>query len=189
MDNIENGYCQCGCGGKTWIATTTNSNRGWIKGEPVNFIHNHHCKGENHSGWKGGRMKAHNGKYVHIKRGDSRQYEHILIAEKALGKPLPKGAVVHHYDGHSDESKNKLIICENQSYHGIIEARGKAYRACGHADWRKCKYCHKYDDQKNLYIYPDKNAAFHRSCNAEAQQKIRDRKTIARLQELISGGL
>ena len=38
---IPVGYCQCGCGQKTWIATSTNKPRGWFKGKPVLYCHGH----------------------------------------------------------------------------------------------------------------------------------------------------
>jgi hypothetical protein len=39
---IPYGYCHCGCGGKTRIASETRKWCGHVKGEPVRFIHNHH---------------------------------------------------------------------------------------------------------------------------------------------------
>lgn len=39
------GLCECGCGGRTSIATKTASDRGWIKGEPLRFINTHHARG------------------------------------------------------------------------------------------------------------------------------------------------
>lgn len=39
--NIPCGYCQCGCGQKTTIATRTSRARGWAKGQPVRFIKYH----------------------------------------------------------------------------------------------------------------------------------------------------
>ena len=77
-------------------------------------------------------------------------HEHILIAEKALGKPLPKGAIVHHYGKKTDNTK--LVICQDQVYHMLLHGRMRALRACGHASWRKCYICKQYDDPKNLYI-------------------------------------
>ena len=35
------GWCQCGCGGRTKLAPYTNAKRGWVKGEPLRFIHGH----------------------------------------------------------------------------------------------------------------------------------------------------
>lgn len=39
---IPYGYCYCGCGDKTQIATMTQRACGWIKGEPKRYIFNHH---------------------------------------------------------------------------------------------------------------------------------------------------
>lgn len=44
MDEIEYGYCQCGCGQKTKIATQSRSNRGWIKGQPKRFLLGHSAR-------------------------------------------------------------------------------------------------------------------------------------------------
>lgn len=41
MTDVPYGYCQCGCGQKTKIATQSDSKRGYIRGEPVRFIHSH----------------------------------------------------------------------------------------------------------------------------------------------------
>lgn len=40
--NIKPGFCHCGCGGKTKIASSTMKSRGWVKGEPLRYIHGHH---------------------------------------------------------------------------------------------------------------------------------------------------
>lgn len=36
-----NGFCECGCGQKTRIADKTVKRNGWIKGQPLRFIHGH----------------------------------------------------------------------------------------------------------------------------------------------------
>jgi len=48
-----NGLCECGCGGKTWIATISDRSRGWVKGEPVRFIHGHANKLDGAHNWRG----------------------------------------------------------------------------------------------------------------------------------------
>lgn len=42
MNEIPYGYCHCGCGQKTKIATKTQTKNGAVKGEPRHFIKNHH---------------------------------------------------------------------------------------------------------------------------------------------------
>ena len=88
--------------------------------------------------------------------------EHILIAEKALGKPLPKGAEVHHYGKRNDNTK--LVICQDHAYHMLLHRRMRAIEACGYASWRKCLFCKQYDKPENLHI--DSHNAYHVACNA-----------------------
>jgi len=94
------------------------------------------------------------------------KYEHVLIAEKILGKPLPKGAVVHHVNGDGrDNRPENLVICQNQAYHLLLHMRAEAYDACGRADWRRCGYCEKYEPQENMYN--DRGTVFyHASCKS-----------------------
>ena len=89
-------------------------------------------------------------------------HEHILIAEKALGKLLPKGAEVHHYGKRDDNMK--LVICQDHAYHTLLHMRMRALKACGHATWRKCRHCKQYDEPENLYI-KGRNV-HHRVCRA-----------------------
>lgn len=42
---IPVGFCQCGCGQRTPLASKTNAARGWRKGEPLAYVHNHHRRG------------------------------------------------------------------------------------------------------------------------------------------------
>lgn len=34
-------FCECGCGGRTNLAPQTMTARGWVKGEPLRFVHGH----------------------------------------------------------------------------------------------------------------------------------------------------
>lgn len=44
MTEIPYGYCHCGCGQKTKLATRTYQSRGWVKGEPRRFLQGHQYK-------------------------------------------------------------------------------------------------------------------------------------------------
>lgn len=68
--------------------------------------------------------------YVMIRVDGSYIGEHILIAEKALGKPLPAKALVHHVDRDGTNNNTKspwnLVVCPDQGYHMLIHARARA---------------------------------------------------------------
>jgi len=104
--------------------------------------------GDKNPSWRGG--KLFNKGYLMVlipnhPRADTRGYvkEHILRAEKALGKPLPLGAVVHHADG---SKTGPLVICQDDNYHRFLHQRLRAFIATGDVNKRKCSYCKKYDD-------------------------------------------
>jgi len=45
------------------------------------------------------------------------------IARKALGKSLPKGAIVHHIDGNPANNRNDNLLVCNRSYHLLLHQR------------------------------------------------------------------
>ncbi len=78
---------------------------------------------------------------------------HIVIAEKALGKPLPKGAEVHHFDENKlNNDPRNLVVCPNRAYHALLHKRMRALKACGNPNWIKCQFCKQYDDPANMKI-------------------------------------
>ncbi|HDR9834275.1 TPA: HNH endonuclease [Burkholderia multivorans] len=92
--------------------------------------------------------------------------QHIHIAEKALGKELPNGAQVHHVDENpQNNAPENLVICPDQAYHSLLHQRAAAFDACGHANWRKCRYCQQWDDPDNLYVHPA--TVYHLHCRRE----------------------
>lgn len=72
--------------------------------------------------------------YVLITVDGKRKYEHIHLAEKALGKPLPKGAIVHHFNNNSTDNHTlfNLIVCPDQAYHMLIHKRTREYEQFGY---------------------------------------------------------
>lgn len=99
---------------------------------------------------------------------------HIHIAEQALGRPLPKGAQVHHFDENRGNDRNdNLVICPSYAYHRLLHKRQAALAACGNADWEKCWRCQRYDAPENVrrtgktFVHPAcakayGNAGYHR---------------------------
>jgi len=56
--------------------------------------------------------------------GDKTQDVARFIAEQALGKPLPKGALVHHADGNAlNNDPENLVICPDNAYHNLLHKR------------------------------------------------------------------
>lgn len=95
------------------------------------------------------------------------RYEHVVVAEKALGKPLPKGACVHHVNEiKTDNSPANLVVCPSGAYHRLIHQRQRALDACGNPNWRKCAYCGNYDEAKEMQGRRDGMGSIcHRACS------------------------
>lgn len=150
--NISLGYCQCGCGQKTKKGRKQTWN---------NFIYGHNRK--NIKDTK--RYKGNN--YKQIGTGSDIKLEHRIIAEEALGKPLPLLVAIHHYGKKCDN--HSIVICENDAYHFLLHRRDRAYKATGNPNMRKCHICKGWDLSENLYEFHGiKNPYLqyrHRSCN------------------------
>lgn len=143
--------CECGCGGAAPIATMTNRKRGHIQGQAMRFIQGHNALAYPPA-YKGGRSKTSNGYILCMAKDHPRASkngyvrEHILVAEKAIGRYLPVGAEVHHVNEVKDDNRTtNLVICENTTYHQLLHARMDAYRATGDPDAKKCWVCQQYD--------------------------------------------
>lgn len=133
-----------------------------------------------------GTGSLHTGGYLEHRSNGRRQYEHILVAERALGKPLPDGAIVHHVnEDRLDNRPPNLVICPSDAYHRLLHQRMRALAACGNANWQKCKYCGKYDDPA-LMVRRKRNHGrsdnfVHRECRnayekvGQARRKLRSR--------------
>jgi hypothetical protein len=110
-------------------------------------------------------------------------FVHILMAEKALGRYLKPGEVVHHIDGNKLNNVNSnLVICPSESYHQLLHMNQEALDACGDANRRKCKICKKWDHIANLaaiHRKGRKNSYYyrHRQCHTEAE-KLRKQKLL-----------
>lgn len=74
--------------------------------------------------------------YIQVHENGKLKMQHIVVAEKALGKPLPPKAIVHHInEDRADNVPSNLVICPDQEYHMLIHklmiAKGISFRKDG----------------------------------------------------------
>lgn len=107
-----------------------------------------------------------------------------MIAERALGRPLPVDAVVHH---HSD---TQLVICPSQTYHMELHRRMRVLAAGGdpNTQWL-CRTCKKPTLRSELIGNPEVRERTRdcRSCNRQnvlVYQKANKAKVNARHRRL-----
>lgn len=80
--------------------------------------------------------------YQHITVNGRVRLAHRVIAERVLGKPLPRKAQVHHVDGdRSNNVHSNLVICEDGAYHQLLHNRQRALDATGDASAVRCGDC------------------------------------------------
>lgn len=86
--------------------------------------------------------------YVVVHVGvNQRQYEYILVAEQAIGRPLADGEVVHHINCvRSENCRSNLLVCTH-TYHMALHARMRR-----DPYWREVERAGK---AKSIQIYLD----------------------------------
>ena len=73
--------------------------------------------GPDHPNWKGGHV-ASSGYRIISKRGKRCLYEHRVIAEEMLGRPLHSDEVVHHRDGNRSNNAPDNLVVMTRKRHG-----------------------------------------------------------------------
>ena len=112
--------------------------------------------------------------YWRMSNNGERKKQHLFIIEKALGKKIPPGSVTHHIDGDKLNNKNNnLILCDSIAYHSFIHLRMRALNHSGHANYRFCLYCKKWDDPKNNMFFAKSRESFHRECRNKYESNRR----------------
>lgn len=85
---------------------------------------------------------------------------------KAIKAKISHQIEIHHF------TPDQLVVCQDRAYHKLLHYRQKAYETCGHANWRKCRYCKKYDDPNNLSVIRRGNGrteTYHKNCATSYQ--------------------
>lgn len=167
--------CECGCGEPVKAYNRSRPYLGHVKGEYPKRKNGHNRRknektilGEYEIIFMPSHPNAYSNGYV---------LKHIVIATKALGKPLPPNAQVHHINGNPlDNALNNLVICPDQHYHKLLHTRTNALNTCGNPNYEKCNYCKKYDNPNSLTFSGVQK--YHQNCKTEYE---RDRKEKIKL--------
>jgi hypothetical protein len=117
---------------------------GWAKSSGI--VKHHKIKGwpdysrENNPAWKGGRTRrTENSIRVLIGKKEYRD-EHVLIAEKVLGRKLKAGEVIHHIDFNTRNNRNdNLLIC-TKSFHVWLHRKLDYKNGINHLKGMKSPY-------------------------------------------------
>ncbi len=120
--NVPEGYCQCGCGQKAPTAKYNFPERGWVKGQPKRFIHNHHMRGARNNHYNMG-LSFHKGlnRWRVICRDGSTILFARAVMEGHLKRRLLLEEVVHHINGDSSNDRiENLQLFASKSDHRRI---------------------------------------------------------------------
>jgi HNH endonuclease len=104
-----------------------------------------------------------------------RRQLHRVRAERALGRPLPAGAVVHHADGSRSDTA-PLVICQDDIYHRLLHSRMRIVAAGGNPNTDSiCWSCRSVKPREDFCLNAKRLIGVNNRCKAcAATAKARD---------------
>lgn len=104
--------------------------------------------------------------------------EHIVVAERQLGRPLYRGAEVHHKDQNpANNDPTNLQVCKNAEEHREIHRalkrvkKAKMLGSPNRLNWEKCKHCNRWGPPWDMVRLSD--GFKHVYCKARKGQKVK----------------
>lgn len=163
--------CECGCGLPTTAIKNDSRFLGLKAGEFRRFRLGHN------------RSKQSTNHYRNAVTANGWRRLHRVRAERALGKPLPDGAVVHHADGSKGDDA-PLVICQDERYHHLLHVRMRIVRAGGNPNTDKicsrCRFVKSTAEFAANRANPDGLTNYCRRCLSEFERARRlNRKAVA----------
>lgn len=112
--------------------------------------------------------------YIAVSVDGKQKLEHVVIAERAIGKPLPPGAQVHHIDGNrSNNSQSNLVICPDGAYHQLLHLRQEALDATGNPNQRRCWFCNSFSLPTGMVLRKGASSFLHLACERLLRNRTR----------------
>lgn len=98
-DNRLMWRCRCSCGAEIDVRGDSLRNGNTQSCGCIQREYARQHRGANHKSWKGGRHTTSSG-YIRVLMPDGRyRFEHVLVMERHLGRPLTNREEVHHKNG------------------------------------------------------------------------------------------